>query len=217
MEEKSPSNRTLERAAAILDSVDTEAKLASQIARETGLSLSTTHRLALAMVETGFLVRLDDSSFGSGPRMGRPEQEPISYAPLWELSAETNESVQLWVRSGNERVCRMSVDAPHELRITLPVGSRLPLPSGSAGGVLAQTPEATASLEKFGWFESEGRRTPGVGSVSAPIMVEGRILGVVCVAVPLHRTKKSVGSDHGEAVRRTAEKITAELTTREHS
>lgn len=211
MEEKSASNRTLERAAAILDSVATGPQLASQIARDTGLSLSTTHRLALAMVESGFLERRDDSTFSPGSRIRTPVREEFSYAPLWELSTEVNETVQLWVRSGDERICQMSVEAPHELRITLPVGARLSLPAGSAGAILAETPEARASLNKYGWVESEGKRVAGVGSVSAPILVGGRILGAVCVAVPLNRVIRSVGQDFGDAVRRTAEKMAAQL------
>lgn len=211
MEEKSASNRTLERTAAILDSVTTGPKLASQIARDTGLSLSTTHRLALAMVETGFLERLDDSTFGPGTRVSVGIREEFSYAPLWELSTEVNETVQLWVRSGSQRICQMSVEAPHELRITLPVGARLPLPAGSSGAILADTLEARTSLEKHGWVESEGNRVAGVGSVSAPITVDGRTLAAVCVAVPLNRVARSVGRDFGDAVRRTAEKMATQL------
>ncbi|OKX87058.1 IclR family transcriptional regulator [Corynebacterium glutamicum] len=211
MEEKSTSNRTLERTAAILDSIANGPKLASQIARETGLSLSTTHRLALAMVETGFLERFEDATFGPGSRIITGVREEFSYAPLWELSTEVNETVQLWVRSGDHRVCLMSVEAPHELRITLPVGARLPLPAGSSGAILAETAEAAASLAKFGWVESEGKRVPGVGSVSAPIIVNGRILGAVCIAMPLNRVIRSVGQDFGDATRHAAEKMAAQL------
>lgn len=211
MMDKSPSNRTLERAAAILDTVEEGPKLATQIARETGLSLSTTHRLALAMAETEFLSRFEDSTFGLGRRILQTERDTLSYAPLWRLAAEVNESVQLWIRSGDERVCRISIDAPHELRVTLPVGSRLPLPAGSAGGILAQTPKAMESLAHHGWFESEGNRVSGVGSVSSPIVVEGRTIGVVCVAAPLNRVVKSMGQDFGEATARTAKKIATEL------
>lgn len=209
--EKAPSNRTLERAAAVLDAVEAGSKLATQIARETGLSLSTTHRLALAMVETEFLSRYEDATFGLGRRMVQSERDALSYAPLWRLSADVGESVQLWVRSGDERVCRISIDAPHELRVTLPVGSRLALPAGSAGGILAEEPEAMDSIARHGWFESEGRRVSGVGSVSAPIVVDGRTVGVVCVAAPLHRVVESMGQDFGAATVRTAEEIAAEL------
>lgn len=211
MVDKGPSNRTLERAAAILDAVEAEPKLASQIARETGLSLSTTHRLALAMAETEFLSRFEDSTFGLGRRIVQIERDALSYAPLWRLAAEVRESVQLWVRSGEERVCRLSIDAPHELRVTLPVGSRLPLPDGSAGAILAEEPEAMDQVSRHGWFESEGRRVSGVGSVSSPIVVDGRVIGVVCVAAPLNRVVESMGRDFGEATVRTAEKVAAEL------
>lgn len=112
MAEKGPSNRTLERAGAILDTVESGPKLATQIARETGLSLSTTHRLALAMTETEFLSRFENGAFGLGRRIVQTERDALSYAPLWRLASEVGESVQLWVRSGEERVCRVSIDAP---------------------------------------------------------------------------------------------------------
>lgn len=40
-------------------------------------------------------------------------------------------------------------------------------------------------------------RTPGLGSVSAPVTVRGELLGAVCVAVPLARVVGSPGEDFG--------------------
>lgn len=211
MAEKNSSNRTLERAAAILDAVESGPKLATQIARETGLSLSTTHRMALAMVETEFLNRLDGGAFGLGPRIVQTERDALSYAFLQQLHDKVDESVQLWVRSGDERVCRISIDAPHELRVTLPEGSRLPLPAGSAGGILAELPEALHSVETHGWYQSEGKRVAGVGSVSAPVLVDGRTVAAVCVTAPLNRIRTSVGEQFGAATAATAAQIAAKL------
>lgn len=211
MAEQPHSNRTLERAAAILDSLELGPKLATQIASDIGLSLSTTHRMALAMVETEFLTRRADGTFELGRRLVQSERDTISYAILKQLADDVKESVQLWVRSGDERICRISFDAQHELRATLPVGSRLPLPVGSAGAILAKLPEAMDSITATGWYQSEGRRVAGVGSVSAPIIVQGETVGAVCVVAPLTRLDDHIGEVHGTATVQTANKIAEQL------
>lgn len=211
MAEQPHSNRTLERAAAILDSLETGPKLATQIASDIGLSLSTTHRMALAMVETEFLTRRADGTFELGRRLVQSERNTISYTILKQLADDVKESVQLWIRSGDERVCRISFDAPHELRVTLPVGSRLPLPAGSAGALLAGSPEAMESIAAFGWYQSEGRRVAGVGSVSAPIIVDDEMVGAVCVVAPLSRLDDHIGEVYGAATVQTANKIAEQL------
>lgn len=207
MDGERTGNRMLERTAAILDAVEDGPLLASEIARVTGLSLSTTHRLALSMADLEFLTRYPDGTFGLGTRILQTYRDSVAYQPLWELASKVQESVQLWVRYRDERVCRVSIDAPRELRVTLPQGSRLPLPAGSAGQILAETPEAAEQLRKNGWVESEGNRVAGVGSVSAPIIVDGKIVGAVCVAAPLSRVVRTIGQDYGAQVAETAAKI----------
>jgi predicted transcriptional regulator len=59
----STSNRTLERVTTILNAVDRAADSASELARRTGLSVSTGHRTALSMVEYGFLRRTESGDF----------------------------------------------------------------------------------------------------------------------------------------------------------
>ncbi|AGF71670.1 IclR family transcriptional regulator [Corynebacterium halotolerans] len=204
-------NRTLERAGAILDAVEDGPQHATEIARRTGLSVSTTHRLALAMAETDFLIRYEDGTFAPGRRIVQNDRDARSFPLIWELSSRIGETVQLWVRSGNQRICRVSVEAPHELQVTLPVGARLDLPAGSSGAILAQLPEAQADLERQGWVESTGKRSPGVASVSAPIVVGGRLVGALCVAKPVSRVQRSIGLDHGDDVRETARQIARKL------
>ena len=205
------SNRTLARVASILDAVDGEAVSATVVAKRSGLSVSTAHRLALSMVEYGFLRRTESGEFRLGHRFVRNAMEQAALPRLAELQRTTGETAQLWVRRGDERVCLLSVDSDHELKASLPSGSRLPLPAGSSGKLLAEDPEALASIEQRGWVESTGVRTPGLGSVSAPVMVRGRLLASVCLAVPLPRVSKSPGRDFGAAVIEAAGQIAADL------
>jgi DNA-binding IclR family transcriptional regulator len=205
------SNRTLARAASILDAVDGEAASATELAKRSGLSVSTAHRLALSLVEYGFLRRTEAGEFRLGHRFVRTAMEQAALPRLAELKGLTGETVQLWVRRGDERVCLLSVDSDQELKASLPPGSRLPLPEGSSGRLLAADPEALAAVEQHGWVESVGVRTPGLGSVSAPVTVKDRLIATVCLAVPLSRVSDSPGQDFGPAVVAAARRIAADL------
>ena len=201
------SNRTLERAAAILDAVGRSAVSASELSRRTGLSLSTAHRLALQLADYDFLRRTDSGAFRLGDRFVRSALENAGIPVLNDLRDQTGETAQLWVRRGDERVCLLSADSRHELRATLPPGSRLPLPQGSSGRLLAAEEEALAELSSAGWIESVGSRTPGLGSVSAPVRADEGIIAAVCLAMPLARVSESPGQDHGSLVVRAAQRI----------
>ncbi|MFJ4029062.1 IclR family transcriptional regulator [Paenarthrobacter sp. NPDC089989] len=205
--ETNGSNRTLERAAAILDAVGRSAVSASELSRRTGLSLSTAHRLALQMVDYGFLRRSDSGNFRLGDRFVRSSLENAALPVLRELRNGTGETAQLWVRRGDERLCLLSADSEQELRATLPPGSRLPLPQGSSGRLLALEEKAVAEMEEKGWVESVGARTPGLGSVSAAVRVHDEIIAAVCLAMPLARVSTTPGTDHGDLVKDAARRI----------
>lgn len=202
----------LERITAILDAVDGSAASASELARRTGLSISTCHRLALSMVEYGFLRRNESGDFQLGHRFVRTALENAALPALTDLRNKTGETAQLWIRRGDERICQLSVDSQQELKATLPEGSRLALPAGSSGRLLARETDALEELEAAGWVESVGRRTPGLGSVSAPIRLRGQMIASVCLAMPLIRVEESPGRDFGSVVVEATRRIEAELT-----
>lgn len=212
--EQQAGNRTLARAGAILEAVELAPATASEIARTTGLSVSTAHRLALSMVETGFLDRRADGSFLRGPRFRMSALEQAARLPLSDLRDRTRESAQLWVRRDDERVCVLSADSSHELRATLPPGARLALPAGSAGAILVGEADALVDVARDGWHESVGRRTPDLASVSAPIVVDGSTIAAICLAMPRTRVSVSPGADHGAALVAAVEAIGAALVRR---
>lgn len=205
--ETNGSNRTLERAAAILDAVGRSSLSASELSRRTGLSLSTAHRLGLQLAEYGFLRRTDNGAFRLGDRFVRSALENASSPALQELRDVTGETAQLWIRRGNERLCLVSADSRHELRATLPPGSRVPLPAGSSGRLLSADDDALVQLSATGWIESSGARTPGLGSVSAPVRTDEGIIAAVCLAMPLARVITSPGKDYGDIVITAARRI----------
>jgi DNA-binding IclR family transcriptional regulator len=209
------SNRTLERVAAILDAVDHSAASATELAHRTGLSVSTAHRLALSMVSYGFLRRTESGEFRLGQRFVQSVMEKAALPVLTELRNSTGETVQLWVRRAEERLCSIGVESRHELRVAGNIGSRLALPAGSSGQLLANDPDALEELEAQGWVESVGRRTQGLGSVSAPVCLHGQIVATVCLAMPLARVQASPGADFGAAVAAAARRISEDLEQRQ--
>lgn len=210
-DESSATNRTLSRVAALLDAAESTPATAAELARRSGLSVSTAHRLAVAMVDYGFLRREESGQFRLGQRFLRTALEKAAAPTLAALRDRTGETVQLWVRRGTDRVCVLSADSARELRVQLPIGSRLALPAGSAGMVLAGDAEATQQIERQGWYESVGLRTPGTGSVSALVRHENDNVAAVCLVLPLTRVTRSPGLDFGEAVCEAAEQISVDL------
>lgn len=204
---ESTANRQLERISLILDALEFGEATASELARITGLSTSTAHRLALSLTDFEFLKRESSGHFSLGRRFIRSRLEIIGLGHLTELRDATGETAQLWIRRGDTRVCIASVDSRQELKATLPVGASLALPHGSSGRLLSFESEAMASVETNGWVESVGLRTPGLGSVSAPILQKDHTVAAICLAMPLSRCKVSPGQDHGESLVRTAAKI----------
>ena len=175
----------------------------------TGLSHATAHRLAVALEAHRLLRRGADGRFlvGFGVlALAEAAQEPLALsaaAALEELRARTEESVQLYVREGQTRVCVASLESPHGLRTIVPTGATLPLAVGSGGKVLAGLPEVL----RRGWAESVAEREPGVASVSAPVMRSGRVVAAVGVSGPIERLTRRPGAVYAGAVMDAARAI----------
>lgn len=207
----------LDKAMAVLAALEPSPRSLAELVTATGLSRATAHRLAVALEAHGLARRDDDGRFSLGLRLiglGHAAAEAIpgwldARPALAWLQSQTGESVQLFVRDGDERVCVESLEAPHELRTIVPVGARLPLDRGSAGRVLRRPATARSS----GWVESVAEREPGVASVSAPVAdPSGRVIAAVSVSGPIDRTTRSPGRRYGAAVVEAAARISAHLT-----
>lgn len=212
---ESESNRTLARAAAIIDAVGDGARSAAAIARQTDLSVSTAHRLAVAMAEYGFLRRDDDGIFTEGWRLTATAVVDAADSPLRELRDLTGETGQLWVRRGEFRVCVVSAETRQELRAIQPVGSRLPLrDGGSASRTLAPSEADRAELADWAGIESIGLRVSGLASFSVPVIVGGRTVAAVCLVLPAARMGPGPRAVHGSAVIRCARLIAEDIEAR---
>ncbi len=198
----------LDKGIAIIDVVERGPAGASELAREVGMSVSTAHRLASALVAHGLLRRDSEGRYRLGPRFATSALTEMALPVLEDLRTRTGESAQLWVLRGDQRLCVASVDSREELRASLPVGALLPLtrdsvPQGSAARVLLDD----GSVAERGWAESVAQRQPGVASVSAPVRLHGQIAAAVCVSGPLHRLGSRPGRRYGALVVAAARQI----------
>jgi DNA-binding IclR family transcriptional regulator len=203
----------LDKAMAVLTAVEAGPRSLVELMQATGLTRATAHRLAVALEAHGLVRRDDDGRFSLGLRLIGLGHAAAEALPGWLdarpalswLQEQTGESVQLFVRDGDVRVCVESLEAPHELRTIVPVGARLPLDRGSGGRVLR-------SPAGRGWVESVAERQAGVASVSAPVVdPSGRVIAAVSVSGPIDRLTRTPGRRHGAAVVEAADRIAAAL------
>lgn len=205
----------LDKAMAVLAAVEAEPRSLAELVPSTGLSRPTAHRLAVALEVHGLLRRDDDGRFCLGLRLIGLGHAAAESVPVWAaarpalawLHEQTGESVQLYVRDGDSRVCVESIESLRELRTIVPVGARLPLSLGSAGKVLS------GAVNGKPWTASVGEREEGVASVSAPVHDRaGRVVAAVSVSGPIQRTTRKPGERYGVDVAEAASQIERAVT-----
>ena len=187
----------LDKAVSILDALEAGAMGLGELVAATGLPRATAHRLAVALEAHGLVGRDVDGRFLLGPRLTGRELPALARPALERLRDATGESVQLYVRRGDRRLCVAALESPHGLRTIVPVGAALPLAVGSAGKVLRGDPPAAGG----GWAESVEERERGVASASAPVRgAGGEVVAAVSVSGPVERTTRSPGRRYGPAL-----------------
>jgi DNA-binding IclR family transcriptional regulator len=235
-DEASSGVLVLDRAMAVVDAVSAGAETLGDIAHTAGLTRPTTHRLLKALQHHGWIARTTEHGYRLGPRLHRltagavrgVDVRDVARPWLVRLAADTGESAQLYVRSGDVRICIDAVESTSELRTIVPVGAALPITAGSAGKAFMawSRPEERARLARLaqpltpttptgaglgrqlsaarrrGWTRSAGEREPGVGSISAPVLDGGIAIAVVSISGPL-------GRFHGRRAEPLARSVTA--------
>ena len=149
-----------------------------------------------------------------------------AYAAI--LREITGESVQLYRREGDHRVCVAAAERPVGLRDSIPVGATLSMQAGSAAQVLlaweepdrlhrglqeaAFTATMLSAVRRRGWAQSVGEREAGVASVSAPVRSpSGRVIAAVSISGPIERLSRQPGRLHAATVIAGANKLTEVL------
>jgi DNA-binding IclR family transcriptional regulator len=134
----------LDRSVGLLDLLADGPRTLRWLAGASGLPRPTAYRLLVALEAHRLVARDASGAFGLGPRL---TELAVRAGPAVDLAAlagpvlarlheATGESVQLYVRSGDRRLCIAARDAGTGLRDSVPVGALLPLDAGSGGKVL---------------------------------------------------------------------------------
>jgi DNA-binding IclR family transcriptional regulator len=226
----------LDRCVGLLDLLADGPQTMRSLATASGLPRPTAHRLLVALEAHRLVARDAAGAFRLGPRLTElaavagPELDLASLAGpvLDRLHRTTGESVQLYVRSGDHRLCIAARDAGTGLRDSVTVGALLPLEAGSGGKVLlawsaavhaSQVSAAAASaaanelaeVRSRGWAASVAEREPGVASVSAPVLRDDTLLAALCVSGPVSRLGQAPGRKLSEPVTAAAAELSGLL------
>jgi DNA-binding IclR family transcriptional regulator len=218
----------LDRSVTLLELLADGPRSLQSLAEASGLPRPTAHRLLVALEVHGLVGRADGRAFRLGPRLTELalrsgdglELGSLAAGVLARLHDQAGESVQLYVRSGDRRLCVAARDAGAGLRDSVPVGALLPLDAGSGGKVLlawsddahrfaAVDPAELAAVRRRGWAASVAEREPGVASVSAPVLRDGHPIGAVCVSGPASRLGSSPGRRLAPLVVAAAQEVAA--------
>ena len=191
----------LDKAVTVLDALEAEPRSLLELSAATGLPRATAHRLALALEVHGFVERDGAGRFVLGGRVSGRSLATVARPALEDLREDTGESVQLYVRRGDARVCVVSLESPHSLRTIVPVGASLPMDVGSAAKVLS------GLTGRRRWAESVEEREKGVASVSAPVVRDGEVVAAVSVSGPIERTSRTPGRRYAAAVVAAADEV----------
>ncbi len=190
----------------------------TEIAREQGLPLPTAARLARALEEEGFLERDKKTKvFQLGFKcylLGSIAKKTgflrtIALPHMEELRKLFNETVNLYVREGDWRICYEQVESSLNLKRSARLGARFPLWAGASGRcfmafmekeevdrlldevepltentILSRKKvyEKIRELREKGYGTSVSEREEGVSSVAVPIF-DGSMQSIACMTL----------------------------------
>ncbi len=143
MDDSNSGVGVLDKAAHILDTLESGPQTLAGLVSATGLARPTAHRLAMALEHHRFVARDISGRFILGPRFnelagaaGEDLLTSVANPILIALRDATKESAQLYRRQGDQRICVAAAELTSGLRDTVPVGSTLTMQAGSAAQVL---------------------------------------------------------------------------------
>lgn len=198
----------------------------TEIAQSLGLSKAVVHRILASFRAKGF-VELDETTrrYSLGPKilflgltyLDRVDILSVARVVMHQLSALTDETATLSLRSGDSRVYVDQVTPNRDVKMSVSLGLPYPLHAGasskaflaflpedeqkrylSGGKLQALTGRTTVDARKLkkelehiraaGYAQSFGERMEGAGAVAAPVFGrDGFPAGVISVCGPLER------------------------------
>ena len=171
----------LNKAALVLDALESGPLSLAGLVSATGLTRPTAHRLACALEQHRLVSRDVSGRFVLGPRLNElaaaaGEDKLLAAATpiLFALRDATGESAQLYRRQGDARLCVAAAERMTGLRDSVPIGAVLTMQAGSGAQILlawedpdrlhrglqnaAFTASALSQVRRRGWSQSVGER-----------------------------------------------------------
>ena len=179
-----PPVGVLERGISVLECFDENNLRLSlrDLAERTGLDKATLLRLLGVFIKARMIHRFDSSTYALGPallHMGMLYRDTFDLGSrlqpvLRSIMEQTGETVALYVRSGEDRICLYRENTSREVRHHVEVGKRISLKDGGSsahvlraytGGV---TPLAD-SIHENGYAMTRSERVAEMASVAVPV------------------------------------------------
>ena len=235
MDRKNSGVGVLDKAVAILTTLESGPHSLAQLVAATGIVRPTAHRLAVALEFHRLVARDLSGRFVLGPRSselaaaaGEDRLLAAAAPALTALRDATGESAQLYRRQGDLRICVAVAERVSGLRDSVPIGSALTMQAGSAAQVLLAwedserihrglinarfTATQLAAVRRRGWAQSMGEREAGVASVSAPVRgPNGKVIAAVSISGPIERLGRQPGRLHAGVVAATAARLSEHI------
>jgi DNA-binding IclR family transcriptional regulator len=209
-----------------------------------GMPKSSTHRLLSELAALGIVRRTEDGRYSLGPRLlywGEAaadtfDMRAVADQPMRRLRDELGESVHLYIRDSDTRICIAAVEARHELRPFIQLGRPLPLRAGAAGKLLLafadpdvqrlelqraasdvdhlpnppgdRLAEQLKGIRAERWATSVGEREEGVSAAATPIVdSRDRVVAALSISAPTTR----LGEERFAQMRGPLEACAAEI------
>lgn len=247
--EKSSNVRSIERALGILlcFSIQEKELTLTDISQKMDLAKSTTSRLLNTLVDLGFLAKNESTnqySLGSKAYyLGYVAKENMdlrsaSLKTMKEINEITQETVNLYVLDGMDRVCLEEVESPHAIKQSSKIGERFSIWSGATGrSILAFLDEGiwrslTKELHPFtektivdpdafiaelkktreqGYSVSFGEKDSFVGCIAAPILdVKENPIACLAISMPSYRFPED-SEEYASLILAGAKRISREI------
>jgi DNA-binding IclR family transcriptional regulator len=194
------------------------------IARGAALYKSTALRLLASLVRHRLVVRLHDGRYQVGPavyRLGSRFERTLRIEEhaspiLQKLAALTGESVALYARQGEHRLCLLRVESARSIRHTINVGELRPLSIGASGSILLHFANGSAETPVAAFAELPamvlGTQDPELAGMAMPIFGIGDTL--VCalsISGPMTRFDAEFLASSTRLIIAAATELTARL------
>lgn len=158
------SSRTLMRGLDVIEAISDDVLMLGTLAERLGLTKSTTHRLASALVERGYLAFTPRSGYRLGRKLlqlgalahAQADIVQVAREYLDALSAETEDTVHLGVLDGEQALYLDKVPGRRRITISSRIGDRHPLTSTGLGKALMLDHPADFWRERFEADQAEG-------------------------------------------------------------